>query len=90
MKAMINRNLWFISMTFLPVLICPCSVISSVQQPVTNKDSSCKYFKIQVVDRQTGRGVPLVQLRTTNNIRYLLRATVMNLRKTDSACTEQD
>ena len=28
------------------------------------------YFKIQVVDRQTGRGVPLVELRTTNNIRY--------------------
>jgi hypothetical protein len=57
-------------MTFLPVLICPCSVISSAQQPVNNKDSSCKYFKIQVIDRQTGRGVPLVQLRTTNNIRY--------------------
>jgi len=31
---------------------------------------SCKYFKIQVVDRQTGRGVPLVELRTTNSIRY--------------------
>ncbi|MCD6394231.1 MAG: hypothetical protein J7M40_12080, partial [Planctomycetes bacterium] len=27
------------------------------------------YFKIQVVDRQTGRGVPLVELRTVNNIR---------------------
>ena len=34
------------------------------------QDSSCKYFKIQVVDRQTGRGVPLVELRTVNNIRY--------------------
>jgi len=33
-------------------------------------DSSNKYFKIQVVDRQTGRGVPLVELRTTNNARY--------------------
>jgi len=28
-----------------------------------------QYFKIQVVDRQTGRGVPLVQLRTTSNLR---------------------
>ncbi|MEN6337947.1 MAG: hypothetical protein ABFE01_27145 [Phycisphaerales bacterium] len=28
------------------------------------------YFAIQVVDRQTGRGVPLVELRTTNLIRY--------------------
>jgi hypothetical protein len=28
------------------------------------------YFAIQVVDEQTGRGVPLVQLRTTNEIVY--------------------
>jgi hypothetical protein len=28
-----------------------------------------EYFTIQVVDRQTGRGVPLVELRTTNSIR---------------------
>ncbi len=27
------------------------------------------YFKIEVVDEQTGRGVPLVELRTVNNIR---------------------
>lgn len=32
--------------------------------------SSGRYFAIQVVDRQTGRGVPLVELRTVNNIRY--------------------
>jgi hypothetical protein len=32
-------------------------------------DSSREYFTIQVVDRQTGRGVPLVELRTTNSIR---------------------
>jgi len=28
------------------------------------------YFAIEVVDDRTGRGVPLVELRTTNNIRY--------------------
>ncbi len=28
------------------------------------------YFTIQVVDRQTGRGVPLVELKTTNHLRY--------------------
>lgn len=33
-------------------------------------DSPEAYFKIQVVDRQTGRGVPLVELWTVNNIRY--------------------
>src|SRR5262249_61139558 len=30
-----------------------------------------KYFKITVVDEQTCRGVPLVELRTTNNLRYV-------------------
>lgn len=29
-----------------------------------------KYFKITVVDRQTGRGVPLVELRTIHGVRY--------------------
>ncbi len=28
------------------------------------------YFKITVVDEETGRGVPLVELKTTNNVRY--------------------
>lgn len=28
------------------------------------------YFKIQVVDAQTGRGVPLVELKTTHNVCY--------------------
>jgi hypothetical protein len=32
---------------------------------------SGKYFKIMVVDDQTGGGVPLVELRTVNNIRLL-------------------
>ncbi len=30
-----------------------------------------KYFKILVVDQQTGRGVPLVELRTVNNVRHI-------------------
>jgi NAD(P)-dependent dehydrogenase (short-subunit alcohol dehydrogenase family) len=28
------------------------------------------YFKITVVDEETGRGVPLVELKTTNDVRY--------------------
>lgn len=28
------------------------------------------YFKIQVIDEQTGRGVPLIELRTVNNISH--------------------
>ncbi|MCG8309258.1 MAG: hypothetical protein MI975_17830 [Cytophagales bacterium] len=30
-----------------------------------------KYFKIKVVDRETGRGVPLVELKTVNHIRHV-------------------
>ncbi len=70
MKVMNKSHLLADSFIIFLIMICSCSVISSEQGPVNNEDSSCKYFKIQVVDRQTGRGVPLVELRTTNNIRY--------------------
>src|SRR5688500_6534343 len=30
-----------------------------------------RYFTIQVVDEQTGRGVPLVELTTVSNVRYV-------------------
>jgi hypothetical protein len=33
-------------------------------------DDPSKYFAIEVVDDATGRGVPLVELETVNNIRY--------------------
>jgi hypothetical protein len=32
---------------------------------------SDSYFKIRVVDKSTGRGVPLVELKTVNDIRYV-------------------
>lgn len=37
--------------------------------PAGESNRAGDYFAIQVVDSQTGRGVPLVELRTTNNIR---------------------
>jgi hypothetical protein len=46
----------------------------SDREPIESRDlgskSQGRYFKIQVVDRQTGRGVPLVELRTVSNIKY--------------------
>jgi hypothetical protein len=45
-------------------------LVAAAEQRSPAQDSPNKYFKIQVVDRQTGRGVPLVELRTTNNTRY--------------------
>ncbi len=44
--------------------------LSGLVAAVEERPLSPRYFKIQVVDGSTGRGVPLVELRTTNNIRY--------------------
>ncbi|MBN1845872.1 MAG: hypothetical protein JW810_09330 [Sedimentisphaerales bacterium] len=40
-------------------------------EPTPAQAVSGPYCKIQVVDRQTGRGVPLVELRTVNQLRYV-------------------
>ncbi len=45
------------------VLILPAGLRAAVPQ-------AREYFRITVVDEATGRGVPLMQLRTVNNIRY--------------------
>src|SRR2546421_9266481 len=34
-------------------------------------EPAAKYFKIQVVDEQTNRGVPLVELTTTSDVSYV-------------------
>ncbi|HEX4796219.1 MAG TPA: hypothetical protein VH370_20690 [Humisphaera sp.] len=36
----------------------------------TTAPSDSRYFAIQVVDDQTGRGVPLVELKSVSNVRY--------------------
>jgi len=51
-------------------VVCTGS-LAAASQTSGASHSSPTYFAIQVVDRQTGRGVPLVELRTTNNIRYV-------------------
>ncbi len=53
-----------INLAGLLVAVC---LLNSATASDSNAGSS--HFAIQVVDRQTGRGVPLVELRTTNNIR---------------------
>ncbi len=54
--------------TALLILVSSASAVDD--RADVSREPSCPYFKIQVVDRQTGRGVPLVELRTTNSIRY--------------------
>lgn len=70
MKRILRNQLRLISKKIVPVLISSGLILAFHQQVVSAGNSSSKYFRIQVVDRQTGRGVPLVELRTTNNIRY--------------------
>ena len=39
--------------------------------PVAVRAAASDYFQIQVVDDQTGRGVPLVELETVNHLRFV-------------------
>ncbi|MEX2212756.1 MAG: hypothetical protein WD768_01425 [Phycisphaeraceae bacterium] len=46
--------------------VCPSSVLAQNLQA-----SPAAYFAIQVIDEDTGRGVPLVELRTVNDILFV-------------------
>jgi hypothetical protein len=52
------------AITFVSIALLP---LPSIAAEAPRAD---KYFKITVVDRETGRGVPLVELRTVDNVRY--------------------
>ena len=69
-KTINKSHLIAVLMIFIPAIALPGMVMAAELELSSAKDPSNKYFKIQVVDRQTGRGVPLVELRTTNNTRY--------------------
>jgi hypothetical protein len=64
------RHLRVVLIIALIIFIAVRSPAAAAQDRSAQQARPCKYFKIQVLDRQTGRGVPLVELRTTNNIRY--------------------
>jgi len=70
MKVARHKHNMTILTILLFVLVRPNPANTGREQPALGQDSPPRYFKIQIVDRQTGRGVPLVELRTTNNIRY--------------------
>src|SRR3954468_11071747 len=50
-------------LTVVPLL---CSLLAAAPEPEVDRP-----FAIEVVDEQTGRGVPLIELRTVNNIRLV-------------------
>jgi hypothetical protein len=51
----------------IAALVC---VLIETQTSWSAETSSNRYFVIQVTDEQTGRGVPLVELRTVSNLRF--------------------
>ena len=44
--------------------------LSSVNGLMVYAQEQKDYFKIQVIDKETRRGVPLVELKTTNSVCY--------------------
>jgi hypothetical protein len=56
-----HRVPFFAASILLPLgLLCSCSIAAPAD-----------YFRINVVDADTGRGVPLVELKTTNDVKYI-------------------
>ncbi|MBN1125653.1 MAG: hypothetical protein JXA82_11640 [Sedimentisphaerales bacterium] len=55
----------------LTVLICYYSFTLAQSVSVENPSLEQAFFRIQVVDEETGRGVPLVKLETTNLLSYI-------------------
>jgi hypothetical protein len=53
---------------FLAVFFLMATVDTSAQAP--REAAPGRYFAIEVVDEETGRGVPMVELKTTSNVSY--------------------
>src|SRR5262245_3426371 len=51
--------------------LCSLCLCGSFLASPAAEPTGVKYFKITVVDEETGRGVPLVELRTVNDIRHV-------------------
>jgi len=54
-----------------PMIIVVCLLMSTLAPADTPPSSSPRPFRIQVVDSQTGRGVPLIELTTVNGISFV-------------------
>jgi hypothetical protein len=52
------------------LLLATALAFSGTEAQPTPTDTASRYFTMEVVDAQTGRGVPLVELKTVSNIRY--------------------
>jgi hypothetical protein len=81
-KMRCKNRLWRLKRPYEQRLLCALAILlvngsglhfyaASGRSVPAAPDPCAKYFRIQVIDEQTGRGVPLVELRTVNNIRYV-------------------
>jgi hypothetical protein len=66
---------WFtipgmLSRFILRVLLVVTSTLGGCALPPDARPADQQYFTIEVIDEQTGRGVPLVELTTTNHVRH--------------------
>ena len=55
---------------FFPRLSSACALLSLTALASCAGAAPGDYFRISVVDEATGRGVPLVEVRTTNDVKY--------------------
>ena len=46
------------------------AIATGIRQSAGAAPQTSRYFAIEVVDEQTGRGVPMVELQTTSGVRY--------------------
>jgi len=73
MSVRIGREVVRAAVTLALVLVPLLTHSGRAAEPTPEKlpDAARDYFAIRVVDEATGRGVPLVELRTTNDLRYV-------------------
>jgi hypothetical protein len=70
LNTMIRKITYLLLAVVLSVLSAHNKAMSNEERSPFTHGAVKSCFTIKVVDSQTGRGVPLVELRTTNNIRY--------------------
>lgn len=63
------------SLFLLLAALCVPALVHASQQPASTPNAqrptpASRYFTIEVIDEETGRGVPLVELRTVNAVRH--------------------
>src|ERR1700733_14173671 len=66
---MTGRHTWLVLVGFVA---CQAAAgVSERQADQTGDHAESRVFRIHVVEEGTGRGVPLVELKTVNQIRYV-------------------